>query len=100
MRDAFDILVTLFNDYYGVDPAKIDNAAPRFVLVEKKLRELQESLTVLLKPHVTEKTIHRLAMIFDTLAPAEFLRRAWKNPNISEELDELIMAINRYTQFS
>ena len=37
--------------------------------------------------------------IFDLLASQQFLVAAWKNPQVSEELSELISATTKYTQF-
>jgi len=99
LRKAFDTLSYLY-DFYGEDSTKINQTLlPKFQEASKRLFEVRDFLKRILEPHVQEKSVNRLSSIFDFLGSSQFLQRIWNNPDINEELLDLMMVIKRYTQF-
>jgi len=96
LREAFELMVKVFNGRSRVKDEKIREALAK---VEDLLKKAEEILTNLLAPHLTAKNMLRISSVFGSIANSEFLYPAFKNPSSEEDLDKLIDAMEYYTQF-
>jgi len=96
LREAFELMVKVFNGRSRVKDEKIREALAK---VEDFLKKAEEILTNLLAPHLTAKNMLRISSVFGSIANSEFLYPAFKNPSSEEDLDKLIDAMEYYTQF-
>jgi len=96
LREAFELMVKVFNGRSRVKDEKIREALAK---VEEFLKKAEEILTNLLAPHLTAKNMLRISSVFGSVAHSEFLYPAFKNPSSEEDLDKLIDAMEYYTQF-
>jgi len=96
LREAFELMVKVFNGRARVKDEKIREALAK---VEDLLKKAEEILTNLLAPHLTAKNMLRISSVFGKIASSEFLYPVFKNPSSEEDLDKLIDAMEYYTQF-
>jgi len=97
LRKAFNVIVDLY-DYYG-DPVNTKSKLA-FETASKHLQEVGVILTNLMKPHVQPKNLQRLRDVFEVLSAVDFYVKAWENPDTGKDLDDLVDAMNKYTQFN
>jgi len=96
LREAFELMVKVFNGRGRVREDKIKEA---LVKVETLLKKAEEVITNLLAPHLTAKNMLRISSAFGCIASVEFLMTVFKNDMLEEDLDKLIDAMEYYTQF-
>jgi len=96
LREAFELMVKVFNGRGRVKEDKIKEALAK---VEELLKKAEEVITNLLGPHLTSKNMLRISSAFGCIANADFLMTVFKNDNLEDDLDKLIDAMEYYTQF-
>jgi len=96
LRDAFELMVKVFNGRKRVKPEKIEEALKK---VEGLLKKAEEVITNLLAPHLTPKNMLKISQAFGCIADVKFLITVFKNDDLEEDLDKLIDAMEYYTQF-
>jgi len=96
LRDAFNLLVKVFNGRQRAKKEKVIEALQR---VEADLKKAEKVITELLAPHLSGKNMMRLASIFSTVANVKFLETVFYNESVEDELEKLIDAMDYYTQF-
>jgi len=96
LREAFELMVKVFNGRGRVKEEKIKEA---LATVEELLKKAEEVITNLLAPHLTAKNMLRISSAFGCIANADFLITVFQNEQLEEDLDKLIDAMEYYTQF-
>eukprot|EP01124_Arcella_intermedia_P017838 TRINITY_DN24815_c0_g1_i1.p1 TRINITY_DN24815_c0_g1~~TRINITY_DN24815_c0_g1_i1.p1 ORF type:complete len:355 (+),score=99.62 TRINITY_DN24815_c0_g1_i1:77-1141(+) len=96
LREAFELMVRVFNGRSRVKEEKIVEALHK---VEELLKKAEEVITNLLAPHLTSKNMLRISSAFGCIASADFLLTVFKKPELEDDLDKLIDAMEYYTQF-
>jgi len=96
LRKAFNVIVDLY-DFYG-EPAN-ENTKAKFAVAANHLKEVGNILSNLMKPHVQPKSLNRLKDVFDLLGSVDFFVAAWQTDS-AKEIEDLIDAMNKYTQFN
>jgi len=96
LRDAFELMVKVFNGRKRVKQDKIEEALRK---VEASMKKAEEVITNLLAPHLTPKNMLRISSAFSCIADADFLIKAFKNEDLEDDLDKLVDAMEYYTQF-
>jgi len=96
LREAFELMVKVFNGRGRVKEEKIKEALGK---VEELLKKAEEVITNLLAPHLTAKNMLRISSAFGCIANADFLMTVFRNDLLEEDLDKLIDAMEYYTQF-
>jgi len=96
LREAFELMVKVFNGRGRVKEEKIREALGK---VEELLKKAEEVITNLLAPHLTAKNMLRISSAFGCIANADFLMTVFRNELLEEDLDKLIDAMEYYTQF-
>jgi len=96
LREAFELMVKVFNGRGRVKEEKIKEALGK---VEELLKKAEEVITNLLAPHLTAKNMLRISSAFGCIANADFLMTVFRNDQLEEDLDKLIDAMEYYTQF-
>jgi len=97
LRKAFNVIVDLF-DYFGEPITEKTKAS--FQGAANHLKEAGNILSNLMKPHVQPKNLARLHDIFDILGSVDFFTKAWGTPEITKDMEDLVDAMNKYTQFN
>jgi len=97
LRKAFNIVVDLY-DYFG-EPLS-EKSKMSFQVAAGHMKEVGTILTNLMKPHVQPKNLQRLIDIFDVLGSVDFFIKVWGSPEIGKEMEDLVDAMNKYTQFN
>eukprot|EP01125_Pyxidicula_operculata_P005816 TRINITY_DN2030_c0_g1_i1.p2 TRINITY_DN2030_c0_g1~~TRINITY_DN2030_c0_g1_i1.p2 ORF type:complete len:346 (-),score=105.66 TRINITY_DN2030_c0_g1_i1:2005-2997(-) len=96
LRDAFELMVKVFNGRGRVKDEKISEALKK---VEQHLKKAEEVITNLLAPHLTAKNMIRISAAFGCLANEKFLNTVFREPELEMDLDKLVDAMDYYTQF-
>jgi len=96
LREAFELLVKVFNGRGRVKDDKISSA---LIKVEELLKKAEEVITNLLAPHLTSKNMLRISSTFGCIANEAFLNAVFRNESLEGDLDKLIDAMEYYTQF-
>jgi len=96
LRDAFELMVKVFNGRGRVKDDKITEALKR---VEDMLKKAEEVITNLLAPHLTAKNMLRISAAFGCIANDKFLNQVFREEELENDLDKLIDAMEYYTQF-
>jgi len=96
LREAFELMVKVFNGRKRVKPEKIEEALKK---VETLLKKAEEVITNLLARHLTPKNMLRISQAFGCIADVKFLITVFNNDELEEDLDKLIDAMEYYTQF-
>jgi len=97
LRKAFNIIVDLY-DFFG---EKLDERTKaKFIMATECMMEVSGILQTVFKPHVQPKTLLRIKSVFDVIASKTFLLSVWEHPDINKDLEELVDAMNKYTQFN
>jgi len=96
LREAFELLVKVFNGRKRVKPEKIEEALKK---VESLLKQAEAVITNLLAPHLTPKNMLLIAQAFGVIADKDFLTDAFRRDELEEDLDKLVDAMEYYTQF-
>jgi len=97
LRKAFNVIVDLY-DYYG-EPAS-ESTKLSFGVASSHLREVGNILQALMKPHIQPKNLNRLKDVFEVLGSTEFYLSVWQSPDTGKDMEDLIDAMNKYTQFN
>jgi len=97
LRKAFNVIVDLY-DFYG-DPVN-DRMKASFTTAANHLKEVGNIISALMKPHVQPKNLQRLKDVFDVLGNVDFFIATWQNPDTGKEMEDLVDAMNKYTQFN
>jgi len=96
LREAFELMVKVFNGRKRVKQDKIEEALKK---VEGLLKKAEEVITNLLAPHLTPKNMLKISQAFGCIADVKFLITVFKNDDLEDDLDKLIDAMEYYTQF-
>jgi hypothetical protein len=96
LREAFELMVKVFNGRKRVKQDKIEEALKK---VESHLKKAEEVITGLLAPHLTPKNMLKISQAFGCIADVKFLITVFKNDELEEDLDKLVDAMEYYTQF-
>jgi len=96
LREAFELMVKVFNGRKRVKPEKIQEALGK---VEALLKKAEEVITNLLAPNLTSKNMLKISQAFGCIADVKFLVTVFKNEELEPDLDKLIDAMEYYTQF-
>jgi len=96
LREAFELMVKVFNGRGRVKDDKISSALTK---VEELLKKAEEVITNLLAPHLTSKNMLRISSTFGCIANEAFLNAVFRNESLEGDLDKLIDAMEYYTQF-
>jgi len=96
LREAFELMVKVFNGRKRVKPKKIQEALGK---VEALLKKAEEVITNLLAPNLTSKNMLKISQAFGCIADVKFLVTVFKNEELEPDLDKLIDAMEYYTQF-
>jgi len=67
--------------------------------VEKCLREASDVLKKLLSPHIKPQNVQRIDDSMNSIGTADFLEKILLDPDLAEEVQELVNASEHYTQF-
>jgi len=70
-----------------------------FANVNKQALEAASILTKLLEPHMKPKNLVKIKETIDFLTNPEFLLKVFKEESLDDDLQELISAMEHYTQF-
>eukprot|EP01101_Sappina_pedata_P004924 TRINITY_DN2158_c0_g2_i1.p1 TRINITY_DN2158_c0_g2~~TRINITY_DN2158_c0_g2_i1.p1 ORF type:complete len:198 (+),score=91.69 TRINITY_DN2158_c0_g2_i1:31-594(+) len=97
LRKAFNVIVDMY-DYFG-EPLN-DRMRASFKVAGDHLREVCTIMSGLMKPHIQPKNLARLHSVFDLLASEEFFNKTWETPEIAKDMEDLVDAMNKYTQFN
>eukprot|EP01124_Arcella_intermedia_P017240 TRINITY_DN2401_c0_g1_i2.p1 TRINITY_DN2401_c0_g1~~TRINITY_DN2401_c0_g1_i2.p1 ORF type:complete len:178 (-),score=49.46 TRINITY_DN2401_c0_g1_i2:112-645(-) len=95
VRDAFELLVRIYNGKDRVSQDKIKEALKK---VESLLKSSEEILLQLLTTNLSSKNVLRLSFIFSTLGDAKFLENVLEDPSLAQELEKVISVMEAYTQ--
>jgi len=96
LREAFELMVKVFNGRGRVKDDKITEALKR---VESHLKKAEEVITNLLAPHLTARNMLRVSAAFGCVANEKFLNTVFRDPELEGDLDKLMDAMEYYTQF-
>jgi len=96
LRDAFELMVKVFNGRGRVRDDKVTEALSK---VEGMLKKAEEVITNLLAPHLTSKNMLRISAAFGCIANEKFLNTVFRDDSLESDLDKLIDAMEYYTQF-
>jgi len=96
LREAFELMVKVFNGRGRVNDDKITTALFK---VEELLKKAEEIITNLLAPHLSSKNMLKISETFGVLTNETFLNTVFRNQALEPELDKLIDAMEYYTQF-
>eukprot|EP01130_Rhizamoeba_saxonica_P005459 TRINITY_DN2184_c0_g1_i1.p1 TRINITY_DN2184_c0_g1~~TRINITY_DN2184_c0_g1_i1.p1 ORF type:complete len:334 (+),score=90.03 TRINITY_DN2184_c0_g1_i1:378-1379(+) len=96
IRSAFELLIKCFNGRNRVRQDVLVDALARAV---DFLKESEEIIAGLLESHLTPKNVLRLSSAFSVLADTAFLERVFTDEELENELEQLIDAMEYYTQF-
>jgi len=96
LREAFELLVKVFN---GRGRVKEDKIRAALLKVEELLKKAEEVITNLLAPHLKSKNMLRISSTFACIANEDFLNNAFKDQSLEPDLEKLIDAMEYYTQF-
>jgi len=96
LRDAFELMVKVFNGRGRVKDEKITEALKR---VEDFLKKAEEVITNLLGPHLTANNMIKIPAAFGCIANEKFLNTVFRSEDLESDLDKLIDAMEYYTQF-
>jgi len=94
-REAFELLVRIYNGKDRVKPEKITAALKK---VEAMFKQTEELLIQLLSPHLTARNMLRVTAIFSTIGEVKFLETVLNDPNLKPDLDKLVTCMETYTQ--
>jgi len=97
LRKSFNLLVDLY-DFFG--EKMTDKLRKKFDEVSLLMSQVASILTNIFKPHVQPKTLNRLKMIFELLSNTDFYTKVWGHPEMNRDMEELVDAMNKYTQFN
>jgi len=96
LREAFEIMVKVFNGRGRVKQDKITEALQK---VENLLKKAEEVITNLMAPHMTAKNMLRISAAFGCIADVKFLSTVFADDTLEGDLDKLVDAMEYYTQF-
>lgn len=96
LRQAFELLGRCYTARHRVQQEVFEDALRR---VEGYLKDAEEIITNILAPHLRPKNMFRISAAFGVLADAQFLYRAYTDPELEPDLEKLIDAMEYYTQF-
>jgi len=95
VREAFELLVRIYNGRERVKPEKIAEALKK---VESLLKQAEEILVQLLSPHLSSKYVLRVSTIFSSLGEVKFLETVLNEPTLATDLEKLVSCMETYTQ--
>lgn len=96
LRDAFELMAKIFNGRHRVKSDKIAEACDRVV---EHFKKAEEVITNLLAPHLKAKNMIRITQTFSAIANRDFLSKVYQDDELEPDLENLIDAMEYYTQF-
>jgi len=96
LREAFELMVKIFNGRNRVKKERIVEAIEKVVELLKKAEEI---VTNLLAPQLTSKNMIRISSSFASIANKDFMEHVYADPELEGDLEKLIDAMEYYTQF-
>jgi len=94
LREAFELLVRIYNGKERLKPEKINAALKK---VESIFKQTEELLIHLLSPYLTAKNMLRIKAIFSTIGEVKFLENVLMDTNLRLDLDKLVTSMETYT---
>jgi len=97
VREAFELLVRIYNGRDRVKPEKIAEALKK---VEALLKKAEEIICQLLSLHLSSKNMLRVSNIFSCLGEVKFLETvlSLRDPSLEADLEKLVSSMEVYTQ--
>jgi len=99
LRSAMELLSKCYD--HAKYSKKVDDKAliVHFANVNKQALEAAAILTKLLEPHMKPKNLSKIKETIDFLTNPDFLLKVFKDDTLDDDLQELISAMEHYTQF-
>jgi len=99
LRSAMELLSKCYD--HAKYSKKVDDKGlmVHFANVNKQALEAASILTKLLEPHMKPKNLVKIKETIDFLTNPEFLLKVFKEESLDDDLQELISAMEHYTQF-
>jgi len=99
LRSAMEIISKCYD--HAKFSKKVDDKGLiyKFTEVHKQALEASEILTKLLEVHMKPKNLVKIKETIEYLTNPEFLLKVFKDDSLDEDLQELISAMEHYTQF-
>jgi len=94
LREAFELLVRIYNGRERVKPEKITAALKK---VEAYFKQTEQLLEQVLSHHLTAKNMLRVNVIFSTIGDVKFLEAILNDPTLRADLDKLVACMESYT---
>lgn len=94
LREAFELLVRIYNGKDRVKPEKITAALKKVEAIFKQTEQLLEQV---LSPHLTAKHMLRVSAIFSTIGEVKFLETVLNDTTLRPDLDKLVACMESYT---
>jgi len=96
LREAFELMVKIFNGRNRVKKEKVIEAVEKVVVHLKKTEEI---VTNLLAPNLTPKNMLRISQTFAAIANKDFLEHVYFDHELDSDMEKLADAMEYYTQF-
>jgi len=96
LRQAFELMVKIYNGRNRVKKEKILEAIEKVV---EHLKKTEEIVTNLLAPHLQSGNMLRISQTFAAIANREFLDHVYSDPELEGDMEKLCDAMEYYTQF-
>jgi len=96
IRKAFELIVKVWDKK---DRSTPDSLKVAFNAIEGHLHKAEQVLIKILLPHLKPKSIARIKNIFNYVGSAKFLNNIMMDPELEDEVHELVKALEYYTQF-
>jgi len=94
LREAFELLVRIYNGRERVKPEKITAALKK---VEAYFKQTEQLLEQVLSHHLTAKNMLRVNAIFSNIGDVKFLEAILIDPTLRADLDKLVACMESYT---
>lgn len=99
LRQALNLLLKCYDHAKFARSVKQEQLKEKLIEVENFIKEAANTLKKLLSPHMKEKNVNRLDEVINIIGKADVLLKVFQDESISDEVSELMDAIERYTQF-
>jgi len=95
VREAFELLVRIYN---GRDRVKAEKISEALKKVEALFKRAEEILIQLLSPHLSTKNMIRVSFVFSSLMDIKFLETVLRDASLEADLVKLVSSMEVYTQ--
>jgi len=95
VREAFELLVRIYN---GRDRVKAEKISEALRKVESLFKRAEEILIQLLSPYLSTKNMLRVSLIFSSLMDIKFLETVLRDASLEADLVKLVSSMEVYTQ--